>query len=246
VKPSQIAANVEQDLKTSPEWRARLTTWGVYAAATGATLAMASHADASIIYGAANVSASITPNASFDFAMTPFQIGSHKVELGIGIINDATRFSVFAAIKGVGPNPTLFADQGFSSLIKFAPGQSILASGLGSAGFASRYGLARAIGSASGLGRASFGNFASGQTGLAGFVLLNGSSNFNFGWLQIKVSDPTSVGYMTEIQALGWAYNDAAFGPIAAGVTPEPSSAALALLASGAAGLLAWRRRRKA
>lgn len=235
------AANVEQDLKTSPEWRARLNKWGIYAAATGATLAMASSADASIIYGGAYVSASITPNASFDFATAPFQIGSHKVEIGIGEIRSSNQFSIFAALRGIGPGPALFADMGRSSLINFGLGQSVLQA----SGFASRYGIARAIGS-SGFGRASFGNFASGQTGLAGFILQNGSSNFNFGWIQIKVSDPTSVGYMTEIQALGWAYNDTPFAPIAAGVTPEPSTAALALLASGAAGLLAWRRRRKA
>lgn len=243
MKPRPVVVNAEQGLKTSPEWRARLSTWGVYAAATGATLALASSADASIIYGVANVSASITPNVSFDFASTAFQIGNHKVELGIGEINISTHFSVFAAIRGVGPGPTLFADQGVSSLIKFAPGQTVLPT---SGGF-SRYGLARAIERNSALGTVSFGNFASGKTGFAGFVLQNGSSNLDFGWLRIKVSDPNSVGYMTEIQALDWAYNDAAFTPIVAGEgAPEPGTAALALLASGAAGLLAWRRRRTA
>jgi hypothetical protein len=97
-----------------------------------------------------------------------------------------------------------------------------------------------------GFPNATFGNFASGQTGIAGFVLQNGSSQFDFGWLRIEVSDPNSVGYMTEIQALNWAHDDTAFEPIPAGVTPELSIAALALLASGAAGLLAWRRCRKA
>ncbi len=261
VKRAPVAASLAQELKSNPEWRARLSTWGVYAAATGATLAMASNADASIIYGVANVSASITPNAPFDSASNAFQIAGRKVEIGIGESRFSSGFSIFAGIRGVGP--VLFADQGSASLINFNRGQSILTAG----GFASRYGLARAIvrgsgsgggsssgGSSSGnagsnFGTAIFGNFASGKTGFAGFLLQKGASQLDFGWLRIKVSDPNSVGYMTEIQALDWAYNDTAFGPIAAGegaAAPEPGTAALALLASGAVGLLAWRRRRRA
>jgi hypothetical protein len=243
LKPAPVADNLEQDLKTSPEWRARLSTWGIYAAAGGATLAMASNADAStIIYGVANVSASVAPGALSDFASKGFQIGGHSVKIAIGELRTSNTFSVFAAIRGPLTSGLFFADRGRGSLINFNPGQSILTA----AGFAAPYGLARAIVSFSGVGPASFGKFESGKTGFAGFYLLNGSSQLDFGWLRIKVSDPNSVGYMTEIQALDWAYNDASLAPIAAAEGPEPGTAALALLASGAAGLLAWRRRRKA
>jgi LPXTG-motif cell wall-anchored protein len=51
-----------------------------------------------------------------------------------------------------------------------------------------------------------------------------------------------------EAEILEFAYNSVQFQGITtpATATPEPGEAALGLLASGAAGLLAWRRRRAA
>jgi hypothetical protein len=243
MKPAPNTENLEQDLKTSPEWRARLNTWSIYAAATGATLAMASNADASIIYGVANVSASVAPNAARGFSAQTFQIGGRTALIEIAEFQTGGFRSIFAEVGGVASN-LFFANRG-SNLINFSQGQSILPA----SAFA-RYGVAKALVGSTGFGTFTAGNLASGQTGFAGFVLATGSSNsqFDFGWLRIKVSDPTSAGYVTEIQALDWAYNDTAFAPIAAGegAVPEPGTAALALLASGAAGLLAWRRRRRA
>jgi hypothetical protein len=241
MKPTPNTDKLEQDLKTSPEWRARLNTWSVYAAATGATLAMASNADASIIYGVANVSASVTPNAARGFSSQIFQIGGRTAVIEIEEFRTGGFRSIFAEVGGLGSN-LFFANRG-SNLINFSQGQSIL-----SAPAFARYGVAKAILGSTGFGTFTAGNLASGKTGFAGFLLQNSSSQLDFGWLRIKVSDPTSVGYVTEIQALDWAYNDTAFAPITAGegAVPEPGTAALALLATGAAGLLAWRRRRRA
>jgi LPXTG-motif cell wall-anchored protein len=261
MKPASVTHNLQQNLKTSPEWRARLNTWGIYAAATGATLAMASNADAdTIISGAANVMASVIPNAASAFSAKPFQIGGHSGQIEIGELRVSSFFSISGGLKELGANGLHFATRGSGTLVNFNPGQLILPPAVY---FASR-GFARNIVSgASGGGNSIccssggsigssggpngvFGSFATGRTGFAGFVLTNGASEPRFGWLRIKVSDPTSVGYMTEIQALDWAYNDTPFAPIAAGETgtPEPATAALALLAAGTAGLLAWRRRR--
>jgi hypothetical protein len=145
MKPAPNTDNLEKDLKASPEWRARLSTWGVYAAATSATLAMASNADASIIYGAANVSASITPipNVSSIFATTGFQIGGHHVEIGIGLHQSSSFYAVLAAIRGVGPHPVLFADQGSGSLMNFNPGLSIFPASCSIAGPAGISGMAQ-------------------------------------------------------------------------------------------------------
>jgi hypothetical protein len=186
----------------------------------------------------------VTPNATSAFASTMFQIGGHNLALSIREKNFSGLLLMFASVEGLGFHAPRFAIQNsgsFPALINFRPGQSILTA----SGSPSKYGAARFIARTS-LSGTMLGRFATGKTGFAGFYFNNGVSGLDFGWLRLKVSDPNSVGYFTEIQALDWAYNDVAFAPIAAAEGPEPGTAALALLASGAAGLLAWRRRRKA
>jgi len=84
---------------------------------------------------------------------------------------------------------------------------------------------------------------------VSGFVGIKGDQIFtgDLGWIQVKVFDRNADGYPDELEIVSWAYNNVPGAPIAAGetgVTPEPGTAALGLLAAGAAGLLAWRRRR--
>lgn len=92
-----------------------------------------------------------------------------------------------------------------------------------------------------------FGSWLSASsTVVDGFVGFQGK-NGDLGWIDIKVSDRNNDGYPDEAQVIGWAYNNVSGGAIDAGqkvATPEPNSAALGLLGLGAAGLLAWRRRR--
>jgi hypothetical protein len=116
----------------------------------------------------------------------------------------------------------------------------------------------------------SAGNFAPGETGFVGIRLGGG----NFGWIRLRVDDlglnqpfkdllagygdgyppiGDGQGYPDKVTVIDWAYEDSFAGelgnPIHAGDTgptsvPEPSS--LALLAAGAAGIAAFRRRRAA
>ena len=79
-----------------------------------------------------------------------------------------------------------------------------------------------------------------------GFSLTKGSLAGDLGWIKVKVTADGS-GMPTGMTVLEWAYNDISGDPILAGQTqavPEPGTMALALLASGAGGVLALRRAR--
>jgi MYXO-CTERM domain-containing protein len=89
------------------------------------------------------------------------------------------------------------------------------------------------------------GFFGGQKTGFVGFSYAG-----LYGWIEVMVSDAGSPGYTNELKAIAYAYNSVAGATINAGQgiptsTPEPDTAALGLLASGAAGLAIWRRRRK-
>jgi LPXTG-motif cell wall-anchored protein len=57
-----------------------------------------------------------------------------------------------------------------------------------------------------------------------------------------------AAGYPVEAEIIDFAYNETHFASITtpSAATPEPGMAALGLLAGGAAGLLAWRKRKAA
>ncbi|HWB99336.1 MAG TPA: PEP-CTERM sorting domain-containing protein [Bryobacteraceae bacterium] len=84
------------------------------------------------------------------------------------------------------------------------------------------------------------GNFLTGQTGIAAI-----QAGSDLGWIRLRV-DATG-GNPISVTAIDWAY-DTAGESIVAGDTglaaPEPGTTAMALLAAGAAGVLAWRRRK--
>jgi hypothetical protein len=88
------------------------------------------------------------------------------------------------------------------------------------------------------------GGYWGGGAGYAAIRLSNG----DLGWMKIAVGTDF-LGYPTSVAILSWAYNDVPGAPIVTGETantPEPNSLALALLATGAVGVLAFRRRKAA
>lgn len=89
--------------------------------------------------------------------------------------------------------------------------------------------------------------FADGVTGYSGFVFAIGGSS-HYGWVEWTHTLATGPGGGL-VEVHNWAFEDTPDTPIhiadtGAEVVPEPGS--LALLAAGAGGLLAWRRRRSA
>ena len=92
-------------------------------------------------------------------------------------------------------------------------------------------------------GSSTYGTFANAGEKFLGLVFLDANNQTHYGWARFNViADPT----MPEVrgQLIDYAYEDLADTGIAAGAAPEPGS--LSMLALGAAGLAAWRSRRKA
>ena len=83
----------------------------------------------------------------------------------------------------------------------------------------------------------SYGNWAGASNKYLG-VQFNIGANTHYGWVELSAN-----AAKTQFTVHGYAYETTPDGAIAAGAVPEPGS--LALFALGAAGLAAWRIRRK-
>jgi LPXTG-motif cell wall-anchored protein len=239
-------------MRMTESWKNHLRSWKTYAAAAGATLAVSGSADASIIYsGIIDKTISVAPDQSgHTNAFTSIAIGATHARVAI---NEATNFFGYGRIGAAditgGPH-LKFAVGSFDSLPfnshapvlkEFGAGQLIAATAFSAGGTQGL--LLRGHGTHGPHGNLTAGPFGPGTvTGFIGFEI--GNNNLK-GWMEVKVADINSDGYAEEVEVISYAYNNTIGGAIDAGqTTPEPGTAALGLLASGAAGLLAWRRRK--
>ena len=85
--------------------------------------------------------------------------------------------------------------------------------------------------------------WSAGETGFIGFRFLNASSNYLYGWIEIRI--PTTADAGQPLTLVQWAYQDDPNGAIFAGMTDIPAPGALALVAcaAGTAGMNGRRRR---
>ncbi len=222
--------------------RSRTGNWPVYAAAAGSALAMTTSASASIISG---VYTGTGPNGGVSVQPTAGNGSSVKGLLfPPGEINiKATAGSTFVALSVEGILPLKIFEGPLNSQYakNFAAGANISAA----AGILAASGarIAKAFFSGS-----SFGSFLAGQPGYVGFALDMGSGNIDYGWLKLEVTNSSGVPQILE--ALGYGIETTANTAIKAGDTgpgpvPEPGTMALGVLAAGAAGVVALRRRRQ-
>jgi hypothetical protein len=255
-------AAAAQTAADSRSWSERLGSWPVYAAAAGSALALGTSAAASIIYsGIQNVIVSVTAtNIGYRYDTDYITVGAFSAYPYFRAFH-----SNFPSVRvgGVGVTASCICGTQFFGgpynlsvsnfpLKNLAFGQTIsdgLVAGstqLNSRGFlAFRYELNSCTPSdptciaPPPIDLQPFG--ASNDTGIAGFKTFAG----NFGWIRLKWN--ASNGFPNSITIVDWAIEDSG-APILAGADgiPEPGTMSMTLLAAGAAGILAWRKRKNA
>jgi len=197
--------------------------WAVYAAA-GSALAMSGAADADIIYsGVQNVT---VEQGGTTFAGIDVDGGGDDMTI---VVNN------FGFAMAYGANGAQIPYSGTSYWARRFGSGSTIGSG---ADFNSSTKFIRATN----VKGSTFGNWKLSSNGIAGFQLGSG----NFGWIRLHAEN--TGGLVDKLTAIDWAYEDSG-ATIAAGATgssgvPVPPS--LALLATGAIGVAAMRRRRRA
>ena len=178
---------------------------------------------------------SLVPTAGADFNMFDFHGTTATSNYGyryLGVFgpNNANN----GALSSGGANP---------NVLQLSAGQSIGAAGPFSrqANFALQFFTPGSGAPYGGL----IGNFPTG-TAFLGFRFVDAGGQTDFGWMRITFNSSTFVNNANASAATivdwGWDNTGAA---ILAGAVPEPSSVALACLAGGAVGLMAWRRSRQ-
>jgi hypothetical protein len=220
--------------------------WGVYAAAAGAALAMSTNASAEIFYsGAEDVTVSVAVGggpATQPFTVAGFneRLYVHNVATHILGVRSGTGFaSDVVSHRPPPPNLQFFAAQSQGDAIAKAYALGHMITG-GDASFGPGA-LLRQHTTINNVGAFGPGT----KSGFVGFKVSSGALAGDLGWVQVKVSDAGSPTYPTEVEVLGWAYDDSGAAIAAGDVgTPEPGTAALGLLAFGALGILALRKRR--
>ncbi len=242
--------------------RSRIGNWPIYAAAAGSALAMATGASASIITGSYTGASVVQfgPNATAGGAsikglflgFCPSGPATANCQNPVGLFRNtaagvvwdevnirASGFFPGVSASGVSPVKIFGATTNGTLVRNFAP-HSLIGPGLPNA--ANNF---KIVGSFTGSNV--FGNFLPGQSGYLGFSV-NYGGNVNFGWVKLQVTGIPGLT-LPMLQSMSFGLETTPGQSIGAGqtvgATPEPGTMALSLLAAGAAGVLALRRRRK-
>jgi hypothetical protein len=214
-------------------FRQRLGNWPVYAAAVGSALAFSTSVTANtIVYnGSPNGGSTNIDGNNFSVFLT-----GTLPKIPPATTRNPSGYTAGARIAGNGS----ILMTGFMRPLRFAEGFTVSKS---KSNLYFQRVTTNILALRTGL-LGIFGNWSGGGTGYAPIRLGNG----DLGWMKIAVGTD-DLGYPVSVDILSWAYNDVPGAPILTGETsnaPEPGSLALALLATGAVGILAFHRRRKA
>jgi len=232
---------------TKPSAINRTADWGVYAAALGAALAGATNAAAAVVN---YTGGPITVTAASTSASQSVQFGTGPL---LHLFADHFEFTRSGFQRGIaGVSGAQFLGQDLS-IAKFGSNQRISA-GAGSFQGGHFHLKTRSTGSSIIAGKISrsSGQWVSGVTGFAGFRFQTNSNSstaqINYGWLELRMNMSVDR-FPDSVTLLAGAFDNSGSPittPIATpSATPEPGTAGLLLLAMGAAGVTALRRRQK-
>jgi hypothetical protein len=209
--------------------RGRLGNWPVYAAAVGSALAMSTNASADIINGQISGAVVSPAGSRHTFVEGVLLLGEINIKASSG--------NSFAAllVSGVAPKAFIFdTTANGSQAVNFALGSPI---GGGTGKVTPNVLIANST-----FNGARVGQFLSGVPGYAGLAF-KVAGGYDYGWLELEFFNNLN-GAPTTLEALGFGVDTTPNEAILAG-TPEPGTMGLALLATGAYGVAALRRRRK-
>jgi hypothetical protein len=227
--------------------------WQFYAAVTGSALAMTTNASAGVIYsGIQNISAgpiasAANPGDTFDsYKQILVRNGSNAIkgQFSFGPYQkfDSGGFLDGDANLNMGSKAEILITNANFKVKKLASGNNIsnLAGGIWEGGtnhIASQH---------KGPGTNSHPGWSANQFGFAGFRISTVSHGLDYGWVRLEFTTGTN-GATNGVLVEDWAFNTTPGALITAGQevpsVPEPATGALALLALGAAGVTALRRK---
>lgn len=225
------------------------------AATVGATVALASGAQAAIIASPANINVAVpvtttgTPRVYFDFDTltvrtgTTAPTGSDLSLLDI-LSTTASGYFKYNRLFAIGTTTTTGSvlsaqtTNQVGNTANFAAGTTV-----NSASPFHQYGALAQHFYSSGGAVYNYGNFTTTGTSYLGFDFVNAAGVTDYGWMQVTFNAANYAANQSALTVVRYAYDNTG-APIATGAVPEPNEMALGCLAAGATGLAVWRRRR--
>lgn len=211
--------------------------WALYTAAAGSALALAPAADAAIMYsGVQNITLTRT---------SPTAVLSTQIDLnGDGVVDFGLQLDGIQGSSGSVAGAFLVGIGGFflktgslNSVRRLA--SSFNFSSVSAGSFSPNVGTLRSATDA-GQSRGQWPSVVT-TSGFAGVAFIDTQGHSHLGWIRLAIQND-AAGLPVQLTAVDWAWQTVEGSPIHVGSVPEPSS--LALLAAGAAGVAAFRRRR--
>jgi hypothetical protein len=214
----------------------RTGKWAIYAAATGSALATATGASAgSIVYDIFSSPVSVTPQPLSASSIKALMMGSgHEVNLFAKSGTIGGEPFVELELQPINPVKIFLTGAGTSAK-DFALGAAIGGTQMGEQAIIEDFFTATF-----------FGQFQSGKAGFAGLSFSTAGHQHEYGWIELSFTEQGGRPY--SLDALGFGVDTTPGQTIDAGQisnSPEPGTLGLAILAAGAVGVEALRRRRK-
>jgi len=216
---------------------------------------MATNASAGVIYSNTPVSlgpiANVGPSSMVDpSAKVQLKTAGgapNGISFGVGLFQSGMNGSGSAFVKDSTADKLLFLIPSGTNKLRKLASMDRISTNLKGVWEANVVPLATQTATANG-GHNNHGWTAGNQTGFAAFKFSTAAKGTDFGWVRLKYTLGTN-GLANAITAVDYAYDNTGASILAgqktSSATPEPSTAALALLAAGAAGVVALRRRRQ-